>query len=166
MFSITHNNVSNIIEITNSEEKVFGKIHLNDGGSLQELTINSHALIKDLSPLEYKNTYASSILFPFANRINDGAYTFNDETFQFPINEAPNNNALHGLVFNKIFEVIEKISKEDMASIKLKYNETEKSIGFPFTYSIELEYTITATNLDLKITVANTDTKPFPFTLG
>lgn len=164
MYTINHS--ENAIDIQNASQTVFAKICLNDGASIQELKLSGHTLIKDLSPLDYKNTYASSVLFPFANRIKAGVYHFEGTTFEFPINEEANNNALHGLVFNKTFKVLDKVSTKDGASVKLIYEEQNKSTGFPFTYTIELEYILTETSLDLKVTVTNTDTKNLPFTLG
>jgi aldose 1-epimerase len=163
-YQINHNKTT--LEITNSKNNNFAKISLNQGASLQELKIANHTLIKDLSPLEYKNSFASSILFPFANRINDGVYTFKKQTYKFSVNELQNNNALHGLVFNKKFKVITTACTEHSASAKLLYTEDKESAGFPYTYSIELEYILNETNLDLKVKVTNTDTKEFPFTLG
>ena len=166
MYKINHNKELNILEIENSENEVSGKIHLDSGASLQELTLKGHAIIKDLSPLTYANTYASSILFPFANRIKDGAYTFNDQDFQFEINLKEENNALHGLVYNKTFQIINQEISNDSASILLEYNETELSIGFPYTYTIQLKYVFTSNDFSLNISVKNTDSKAFPFTLG
>ena len=164
MYSIKHS--QSVLEIENSSKTVFAKIFLNDGASLQELKLFGQTLIKNLSPLDYKNTYASSILFPFANRIKDGTYIYNNETYKFLVNEAPNNNALHGLVFDKTFDVIDETTAENSASVKLLYKEDKKSEGFPFTYSIQLEYRITETTLDLNVEVKNTDSETFPFTLG
>ena len=166
MYKINHNKELNILEIENSESEVSGKIHLDSGASLQELTLKGHAIIKDLSPLTYTNTYASSILFPFANRVKDGAYTFNDQDFQFEINSKEDNNALHGLVYNKTFQIINQEISNDSASILLEYNETELSIGFPYTYTIQLKYVFTSNGLNLNVSVKNTDSKAFPFTLG
>lgn len=166
MYSIKHNQKSNYIEISNSDKTSYAKIYLDTGASLQELTLNSHAIIQDLSPLNYTNTYASSILFPFANRIKDGIYNFEDKTYQFKTNQKEENNALHGLVFNKTFEVTSQNTDKNSASIILEYNEPNKSAGFPYSYHIKLEYILTNTNLDLILTVKNTDTKAFPFTLG
>ncbi|MDD7888246.1 aldose 1-epimerase [Flavivirga sp. 57AJ16] len=166
MYKINHDKALNILEIENSENKVYGKIHLSSGASLQELTLNGHGIIKDLSPLTYANTYASSILFPFANRIKDGIYSFNDKEFQFEINQKEENNALHGLVYNKTFQIIDQETHHDSASILLEYNETELPIGFPYTYTIQLKYIFTSNHLSLEVSVKNTDTKAFPFTLG
>ncbi|AJR03987.1 aldose 1-epimerase [Siansivirga zeaxanthinifaciens] len=163
-----HNSNNNIeaIELENANKTSYAKILLNLGASLQELKLGNKILIEDLTPLDYKNTYASSILFPFANRIKDGEYTFNNETFSFPVNEPGNNNALHGLVFDKTFEIVKQEATEHQASLTLVYNETLESKGFPYTYTIQLEYILKDTTLDLNVSITNTDTKAFPFTLG
>ncbi|MEC3907826.1 aldose 1-epimerase [Tamlana sp. 2201CG12-4] len=166
MYQIKHHQDSNILEIENTSDKVYGKIYLNDGASLQELTLNGVPLIQDLSPLTYDTTFASSILFPFANRIKDGLYSFNGSNYQFETNQIEEHNALHGLVYNKTFQVIEQKSNQDSASITLEYIEKSESIGFPYTYTIQLQYVFTQNNLSLKLFVKNTDSKPFPFTLG
>lgn len=157
---------TDIIELENANKSSFAKIHLNLGASLQELTLNNHTIIEDLSPLSYNSTYASSILFPFANRIKDGIYTFEEKQYQFEVNETGNNNALHGLVFNKNFKIKEQNVTDTFASVTLIYVEKNESNGFPYTYTIQLKYTLTDTGLDLKVLVTNTDTKAFPFTLG
>ncbi|MDB2462719.1 aldose 1-epimerase [Algibacter sp.] len=166
MYQINHNTKLNILEVIDSKDHILGKIHLNDGASVQELTLNGHAIIQSLAPLPYDVSYASSILFPFANRIKDGVYNFNNTEYQFEINQKEENNALHGLVYNKTFQIIESNTNEDSASITLEYIEENESIGFPYAYKIQLKYTFTKTNLELSVSVKNTDTKAFPFTLG
>jgi aldose 1-epimerase len=163
-FSIINNEDLGTVEINNPS--VFAKIQINQGASLQKLTINNHELIKDLHPLTYSNTYASSILFPFANRIKDGNYQFKDKNYQLDINEKELNNAIHGLVYDKTFEILKTETTEVSASVKLVYHEKEKYKGFPFNYSVYLEYILTDKTLDLNIEIINTDTKTFPFTIG
>ncbi|MDG1729931.1 MAG: aldose 1-epimerase [Algibacter sp.] len=154
------------IEIEDSEKICYAKIHLNLGASLQELLLNKHHIIKDLSPLTYDSTYASSILFPFANRIEDGVYKFGGKDYLLDINQAQENNALHGFVYNKTFELVEKKATKEVASVLLQYEEKEHTQGFPYTYKIDLKYTLTKQSLDLSVSVKNTDTNKFPFTLG
>lgn len=166
MYNIIHNQDLNILEIKDSNQLLYGKIYLNDGASLQELTLNGITIIQDLSPLNYKDSYASSILFPFANRIKDGSYSFNGKNYQFEINQKEENNALHGLVYNKNFCIIDTETNKDWATITLEYNEKNKSIGFPFTYSIQLKYVFTKDNLSLIVSVKNTDSEAFPYTIG
>jgi len=143
MYKIEHikNNPFHHIKLMNSKNNSFAKISLQEGGSMLELCINNTSIIKDLSPLKYANTYASSILFPFANRIKDGIYNFNQKEYQFEINQQEENNALHGLVYNKNFEILSENVTENEASVKLIYTETNKAKGFPYTYTIQLQYT-------------------------
>lgn len=170
MYSINHIKNSskniNIIEVSNSKKNNFAQIDLDKGASLQVLTLKKNVLIEDLKPLTYSNTYASSLLFPFANRIKDGTYRFNKHTYKFNINEDGNNNALHGLVYNKTFEVLDFKTTKTYASVKLIYKEKYSSDGFPFTYDIQVEYMLSDTNLDFKVLVTNTSSQPFPFSLG
>ena len=166
MYTITHKTEENIIEVKNTNNSVFGKIYLNLGASLQELTIKGEKIIQDLSPLPYKTTYASSILFPFANRVKDGKYSFNNEEFQLEVNQKEENNALHGFVYNKIFKIIDEKVTENSAKVTLEYIENIKTAGFPYTYLIQISYLFTKDTISLTINIKNTDTKVFPFTVG
>lgn len=166
MYTINHNKSNHTLEIENTEHNVSGKIHLNLGASLQELTLNGSAIIQDLSPLKYDATYASSILFPFANRIKDGKYSFDNQDFQLETNQKEEQNALHGFVFDKTFSVINIEELENTASVTLAYIEENKIAGFPYTYAIEVTYVFTTNSISLQVKVKNTDTKIFPFTLG
>ena len=107
-----------IVEIFNDTSSA--KIVLNQGASLQKLILNAVVLIEDLDPLQYKDTYASAILFPFASRIEDGKYVFEDELYQTEINETERNNALHGFIYNKEFQIIEQVLESDKATIVLE----------------------------------------------
>ncbi|MHB1147906.1 MAG: aldose epimerase family protein, partial [Lutibacter sp.] len=170
MYQIKHTkdlkNSLNFIEIEDSNKASYAKIQLNLGGSLQELILLNHHLIKDLHPLTYNNTYASAILFPFANRIADGSYVYENKTYQLEINQKEENNALHGLVYNKTFVLIHQKTTSEKAEVLLRYKERSHSEGFPFTYIIDLTYILTKYSLYLNVTVKNTDTKIFPFTIG
>lgn len=166
MFKITQNNRLNTLIVNDDNNQVFGEIHLNDGGSLQKLTLNNKAIIQDLAPLSYQETYASSILFPFANRVDHGKYNFNNKTFQLDVNVKAENNAMHGLVYNKTFNVLNMETSKNEAAITLEYIEPNKSTGFPYSYSIQLKYIFTQKNLCLQVSIKNTDCDNFPFTLG
>lgn len=156
----------NNIEISNSKTTTFAKIQLNQGARLKELVLGGHHLIREMKELDYFKTYASSILFPFANRIKDGRYEFENEWHQLDINEKKLNNALHGLVYNKEFVLLESDIKEDYVSVVSTYVEDNHTEGFPYTYKIQLKYILTHTSLNLVVEIKNTDLKTFPFTLG
>ena len=166
MYIITQNNQKNYVEIKSESDGVYAKIYLNDGGSLQELTLNGIPIIADLVPLSYDTTYASAVLFPFANRIEDGQYFFDNQKFQLDTNNKVENNALHGLVYNKPFLVTHQSAHKDGANITMEYNYVQLEHGFPFPFKIQLKYTFGKNSLDLNVSVVNTADTTFPFTIG
>ena len=168
MFTIKkiHNKDNKVIEITDSISGTKAKIQLSYGASLDELIIKNNKVITNLYPLDYKKTYPSSILFPFANRINDGQFNFNGSNYNLQCNEKQLNNAIHGLVYNKAFLVDELKKFENHAEIKLYYEELNPPTGYPFKFRVELTYKLTNEFLSLKINVINLDDKKLPFTVG
>jgi aldose 1-epimerase len=162
---INHKN-NKVIEILDSISGTKAKIQLSYGASLDELNIRNIKVITNLYPLDYKKTYPSSILFPFANRINDGQFNFNGSNYNLQCNEKQLNNAIHGLVYNKAFLVDELKKFENHAEIKLYYEELNPPTGYPFKFRVELTYKLTNEFLSLKINVINLDDKKLPFTVG
>lgn len=166
MYTITHHTDNDIVEIKNTRSDFYAKIHLSSGGSLQELTLHKLPIIADLDPLTYENTYASAILFPFANRIKDGEFCFEGQKFQLDINNKAENHALHGLVYNKKFTIKSQSANADYAQLILNYDYDKLEPGFPFLFSIQLKYTFTSDGFDLNVMVENKAKESFPFTLG
>ncbi|MGB0769907.1 MAG: aldose 1-epimerase [Flavobacteriaceae bacterium] len=168
MFTIKkiHHKNNKVIEILDSISGTKAKIQLSYGASLDELNIRNIKVITNLYPLDYKKTYPSSILFPFANRINDGQFNFNGSNYNLQCNEKQLNNAIHGLVYNKAFLVDELKKFENHAEIKLYYEELNPPTGYPFKFRVELTYKLTNEFLSLKINVINLDDKKLPFTVG
>jgi aldose 1-epimerase len=154
-----------IISSQNSDRSTAAIISLEQGGRLQELSLLGKNIIKEIPDFNYNASYASAVLFPFASRIENGKYTFKNTKFQLDCNEK-GLNALHGLVYNKKFEIVNKIESINYASVTIAYQELEESTGFPFKYNIQLIYTLTNDELSLSVTIKNTDVNPFPFTLG
>ena len=99
-------------------------------------------------------------------RIKDGEYTFKDSKHKLNCNETDKNNAIHGLVYNKTFVLINKELTSDFASVSLQYKNYGKDKGFPFKFHIELTYTLSKNGITLAIKVKNKDKKTFPFSIG
>ena len=139
---------------------------LGRGGSLDTLVVENTNIVTNLSPISPQKTYPSSVLFPFANRIKDGKYSFNNKNYAFDCNEVAANNALHGLVHNKTFNCVAHKLTSEFASLQLRYETDKPEDSFPFFYRIDLLYKLTKNGLSLAITVLNTGENKFPFTLG
>lgn len=154
------------LELLSPNGKSKAQICLTQGGRLSNLVFKDVQILANLDVSTYKDNYASSILFPFANRIKDGEYAFNNVKYKLNCNEADKNNAIHGLVYNKIFYCINEVLTADYALVTLRYIDEGKCEGFPFTFNIELVYKLSESGLSLTVKVINEDEKMFPFTIG
>lgn len=166
MFSVIHNSNDDFsFVILQSEDKLTSaKIVLEEGGRLQELILNGSAIIKEIEGFRYKNSYASSVLFPFCSRIENGTYNYNGRTYQLICND--DKNALHGLVYDKKFKVKNISEHSKSSSVTLNYEDNRVVKGFPYKYSIELTYILYKDKIDFSVLVKNIDESSFPFTLG
>ncbi len=78
--------------------------------------------------------FKTSLLAPFANRVDHGTYSFEKKTYHLPINEKARDNAIHGFVYKQKFELIKETITTDHVSIELKSNYTGDQPGYPFPF--------------------------------
>lgn len=144
----------------------FVKINLDLGARVTDYTYKNISIISPLGDSVHNERYESAILFPFANRVQQGKYIYGDKTYQLVCNEVQNQNAIHGLVYDKPFEIINSSIDNESSSIELKYTERTGHKGFPFQYALSLRYKLSSNALSLMVKVKNEDQHSFPFTLG
>lgn len=170
MFSINYiqnqTKAIDFLELKNLDASCYAKVDLILGGSIQELRLGNKTIISAENMPDYHTAFMSSILFPFANRIENGHYQFNDKNFKLDLSKVDNHNAIHGLVHDKTFQLIDQEISEIKASATMSYDEDRPISGFPFKYKITLEYVLTENALELKVEIKNKDHYAFPFSLG
>jgi len=136
------------------------------GGALHHLTINNKLIIKEPNKENYNDVFFSSILFPYVNRVEHGTFSFEETTYNLPLNETKEKHAIHGLIYDKEFEVKEYNVSDKNATIKLRYSEESTTKKTLFNYTIDLTYEINKTALNLHINIYNKGLKKFPFNVG
>jgi aldose 1-epimerase len=154
------------LQIQNKNIGLKAVIDLKEGARLKTLTIDNISLINEDKNLPYAETFASAILFPFANRIENGIYNYKNNAYQLACNEGKRNNAMHGLVYNKPFKVKKIKVKKKSILLSLKYKEKKGTAGFPFQYHLMVTYVFSRKKLKLYLEVQNKSLEIFPFTLG
>ena len=154
------------VEIHHPENNSKATICLNQGGRLSALEFDGIQLLADYQPSTYGSNYASSILFPFVNRIKDGKYSFEEVDYVLNCNETDKNNALHGLVYDKIFECVDQDLTSSHGSTTLQYKYDGSDQGFPFKFAMQLTYTLTEKTFSLAVKISNKDHQAFPFNVG
>lgn len=154
------------------DETISCKVFPNLGGSIQELTWKGISIIDGINSNQegidrYYSAYQSAILFPFPNRIENGQYTYQNQTFQLNINDQEYGHALHGLVYDKTFLINDIITKNDAVEIKLTYTSDGTLKGFPFQFQLDVNYSIAPSgSLTISCKVENIGNKSFPFGIG
>ncbi|MEO6638281.1 MAG: aldose 1-epimerase [Ginsengibacter sp.] len=145
-----------MFSIQQKEENGFRKFILKDETSTTVAEILPscgailHAFIADnkgeyvnvisgyLSADDFKNNVTSkgfrgSKLSPFVCRLNKGKYHFGEKDYvieKFYLE----NNAIHGILFDKEFMVTEQTFNELHASLTMKYEYKAEDKGYPFSY--------------------------------
>ena len=159
-------NVIDNLVMKHSKSATFAMISLTKGASLQKLQFDGITVITSPKHSDYENNFASSILFPFTNRIENGIYKFNEQTFQLVCNKKGENNAIHGLVHDKTFEIVHSKQTSKFAQVRLRYTQLLPISGFPFKYGINIIYTLSKKQFSAEVIVENCHTNVFPFAIG
>jgi aldose 1-epimerase len=98
---------------------------------------------------------------PWANRIDGGKWTLDEQVLQLEINDPSMNNAIHGLVSQAVFE----IADQTPTSVTLK-TELQFSAGYPFNLEISVTYKLASDGIDVKHEAKNLSDAAAPFVVG
>ncbi len=103
--------------------------------------------------------YFGSIVGRYANRIAEGAFTLDGETYELAINNDP--NTLHGGdegFDNKIWTA-EEVESADGPAVAFSYTSPDGEEGYPGTLDVTVTYTLTG-NDEIRIDYAATTDAP------
>ena len=131
------------------------------GASLLSLEISGIKVVERLS-VNRPELYAGAVLAPWSSRIAQGKYEISDgRKFQLPINEPARNNSLHGLVYNRRFEI--ERSSESALEMSIEITESE---GYPFHLKLTISYELEEGELFISFAVRNLSSEKVPFGIG
>lgn len=102
-----------------------------------------------------------AVLAPWPNRLAHGRYRFHDLTHQLPINDASHGHAIHGLVFDRRWRVLEHSSESVSMTLTI-----EETAGYPFRVRIVIAYSLQDGALRCDAVWENESTTPAPFGIG
>jgi len=128
------------------------------GSALVGLRFGNHVVIPEIN-LEPK-TYAGSLLAPWPNRIAQGRYEFQGSKYQLDIRDGL-GNAMHGLVDETTFEVIE--TRAGFLKLATKVDATS---GYPWSLLVEATFELTADELVVGYFVTNVGSGNAPVGIG
>lgn len=100
-------------------------------------------VIKELKNKKLKSNdekFNNAKLFPFANRIRKGRYSFNNKVYELPVNYVEEENSCHGFLYDLQFKVISKNIFNDFAEIKFGFTPENKYEGYPFCFDMKITH--------------------------
>jgi aldose 1-epimerase len=89
--------------------------------------------------------FKSCKLSPFACRMQDGTYSFGEDTYTIQ-KFLLNGSALHGLLYDANFNVIYQYADDQHAGIAIEYKYRAEDKGYPFAYDCVITYHLKKNN--------------------
>jgi aldose 1-epimerase len=101
------------------------------------------------------------VLVPWPNRVRDGRWTHDGRTLQLDITEPERGNALHGLLRNTPYQLVERSE----CSVTLEAQVFPQN-GYPFHLDTRVRYTLVADGIQVAHTVRNVGSACAPVAVG
>ena len=178
-----------MFSINSKKENDFDKIILKDdsNGTFVEIIpscgaiLHAFTIIKEEQEINVIESYESEEDFkknvtskgfsgcklsPFVCRINKGKYHFEGKEYHIQ-KYYDRNNALHGMLYDQSFTVIEKQSNEALAKVLMRCEYRATDPGYPFNYDCIVTYELEKNNkLHIITEVINKDERSIPIQDG
>jgi aldose 1-epimerase len=101
------------------------------------------------------------LLLPWPNRIQDGSYEFDGRRHQLPLDDVPEQDAIHGLVRWAAWTVGERAANRVVMEYTL-----HPEPGYPFSLAVGIDYLLSAEGLSVGTTATNVGPEPCPYGSG
>jgi aldose 1-epimerase len=131
------------------------------GAALMALTLSGNKVIEQVAPGR-PELYAGVVMAPWSGRIAAGKWIDAEGVERsLQVNEPARNNALHGLVYDKEFEV----KKSSAGSVELVIDITPTD-GYPHALRLAVSYELEDGELYASFAVKNLSNTKAPFGIG
>jgi len=107
------------------------------------------------------------LLFPFPNRIRGAKYNWEGREYVLEgIHQDGQGNAIHGLVIDRPWRVIERDDDSVVGQFQLSVDAPDRRAVWPADFLFEVRYELHESALRCDVRVANPDRVPLPFGFG
>lgn len=139
------------------------------GGIILDIRFKDISIIDGYqTPIEVdlNNWGKSVLLYPFPNRLKDGQYQWEGQTYQFPLNDDQTQNALHGLGMTQAMNITKVVTDDQSGTLICQYSNQGKHDYYPFLFHFSAAFTITESGFAVELSAKNQDQKAIPFGYG
>jgi aldose 1-epimerase len=107
------------------------------------------------------------ILFPFPNRIRGAKYSWGGREYALEgVHQDGQGNAIHGLVIDRPWRVIESGPERAIGRFQLSVDAPDRRPLWPADFLIEVQYKLRENDLRCDVRIENPDSVPLPFGFG
>jgi aldose 1-epimerase len=147
--SIDNSKGWSVVTLEDEAVGVIAEIIPSAGGMLNGLYLNTGKGILNVidgysGPDDFKKRvhegFRSAKLSPFVCRLNQSLYSWKGKTYKLDQKFVLNGSALHGILYDAPFDVVEKDSNEKLSSVTLRYQYDGQLDGYPFPYNCTIRY--------------------------
>ena len=128
------------------------------GAGIREYEVDGQPLLDGYTEQEMVGGGRGAVLAPWPNRLRDGAYELDGQTYQLGLSEPDKRNAIHGLVrwANWL------CAAREPAAVRMRLL-LHPRVGYPFAISMEVEYRLSDRGLSVSATARNVGQQRAPY---
>jgi len=134
---------------------------VEEGGGLRAYSADGHAVLDGYEAGEPATSGRGQVLIPWPNRLEDGQYELDGQSYQLPLNEPERRNAIHGLVRSARWAAVEREADRVVMEHALRPQP-----GYPFSLDLRVEYRLSADGLRVHTTATNSGAERCPYGAG
>jgi aldose 1-epimerase len=131
------------------------------GGGLRSLVVGGWHVLDGYPRGTIPHGRRGNVLLPWPNRLRDGRWEWEGETYQLDVSSAARPVAIHGLVSWQPWTVLDRT--EGVLSVG---TVVEPRPGYPFRLAAAVDYALSADRLDVTVRIGNAGGTAAPFGLG
>ncbi|MBX9851478.1 MAG: aldose 1-epimerase [Cytophagaceae bacterium] len=174
MFNIEYSDFDEykLVKLVNEKTGEYFSFLPNQGATINQLALKGkdgriHELVDPSFDFERRlqerlEIFKGSKLFPFPNRINSGNYVFAEEVYQLPINYPEEGHAIHGLVLESRFTILEEKIEKGSVAATIQYKYDREFDGYPFKFDLNVTFSLSTSGFRCKTEVWNKDNVDIP----
>lgn len=140
------------------------------GCNVNSLILNNQDIIDgntDKETLSSNYLAKSALLIPFPNRIDKGKYIFKGKEYKLPINKKGEGHAIHGLIYDKPFKLVNtKVSKKSTSATFFYEIAKRQFSGYPFNLLILVTCTLEESHFTISVSATNGSNSILPYGIG
>lgn len=131
------------------------------GGGLRVYTVDGENILDGYGLDDRCTSGRGQILAPWPNRIADGSYEFNGQSYQLPLTEPKAHNAIHGLVRWHSWRAREHGRNRVVVEHTLRPQS-----GYPFCLELSVEYALSDEGMAVSMSATNIGKEACPYGCG